>query len=61
MFRFQVCLDKGTKTERWEDVHPQGGKPYEYATRREAEDMARMCYGTDRALVRVVEVDGRSS
>lgn len=56
-YRFQVCLDKGTKNERWSDVRPAGGAPYEYATRREAEDMARICYGTDHTLVRVVEVE----
>jgi len=55
-YRFQVCLKQGTEDERWEDVHPVGGKPYEYATRRAAEDMARMCYGDDPEIVRVVEV-----
>jgi hypothetical protein len=57
MYRFQVCLAKGTKDERWEDVHPKGGPAYEYVTREGAEDMARICYGTDPSLVRVVEVD----
>ena len=56
-YRFQVCLDKGTKTERWADVHPVGGKPYEYATRKEADNAAYVCYGNDHTIVRVVEVD----
>jgi len=56
-YRFQVHLDRGTKTERWADVHPTGGPAYEYATRKEAEDMAYICYGQDHAIVRVVEVE----
>ena len=52
-YRFQVCLDAGTKDERWADVHPVGGAPYEYGTRAEAESMARLCYGTDASIVRV--------
>lgn len=55
-FRFQVLLDKGMITERWADVRPAGGKPYEYDTRAEAENMARVCYGNDPAIVRVSEV-----
>jgi hypothetical protein len=55
-YRFQVRLDVGKKTERWEDVHPVGGAPYQYATRAEAENMARICYGNDPAIVRVREV-----
>lgn len=54
-YRMQVCLDKGTKDERWSDVHPIGGRPYEYETRAEAENMARICYG-DPTICRVVEV-----
>ena len=56
-YRFQVCLDKGEKTERWSDVHPVGGKPYEYNTRKEAENMARICYGLDPGICRVIEVE----
>jgi hypothetical protein len=56
-YRFQVCLNKGTVRERWEDVHPVGGKPYEYTTRAEAENMARIAYGTDNTLVRVREIE----
>ena len=56
-YRFQVCLDKGTKHERWSDVRPTGGPPYEYATKEEAEDMARICYGRDPTIVRVYEVE----
>jgi hypothetical protein len=55
-YRFQVLLHKGTKDERWADVHPTGGAPYEYLTQQEAEDMARMCYGNDDSVVRVIEV-----
>lgn len=57
VYRFQVCLDKGKPTERWEDVYPVGGEPYEYATYKEAADMARLCYGMDATIVRVVEIE----
>jgi hypothetical protein len=58
-YRFQVHLDVGRINERWEYVHPNGrqNEPYTYVTRREAEDMARMCYGNDPSLVRVVEIE----
>lgn len=56
-YRFQVHLDVGQKTDRWSDVHPTGGTPYEYTTRKEAEDMARICYGNDPAIVRVIEIN----
>jgi len=56
-YRFQVCLDKGTDKERWADVRPAGGAPYEYATRDEAERMAYICYGNDHTIARVVELD----
>lgn len=46
----------------WLPIHPTGGPPYEWPTRLEAEQNARMCYpeefrltGEDRG-VRVVEV-----
>lgn len=59
-YRFQVCLNKGTDKERWSTVCPtfngKVGLPYEYNTYDEAKDMARMCYGNDPSLVRVVEV-----
>jgi hypothetical protein len=53
-YRFQVCLDKGTKNERWEYVHPVGGPPYEYDSKVEAERMARICYGDNPSDVRTV-------
>jgi hypothetical protein len=58
-YRFQVCLDKGMKTERWADVHPAGkpDQPYEYETLAQAEDMARICYGNDHSIVRIHVVD----
>jgi hypothetical protein len=56
MFRFQVHLDAGKPTDRWEDVRPTGGQPYEYPTREEAEKNAYICYGKDPSIVRVVEV-----
>jgi hypothetical protein len=58
-YRFQVLLEtrvNGVPVKEWKDVHPTGGQPYEYDTRREAEDMARMCYGNDPSIVRVREV-----
>jgi hypothetical protein len=58
-YRFQVCLDRGTDKERWEDVYPHGsgGQPYEYDTWAEAEKMAYICYGRDPQIVRVREVE----
>ena len=55
-YEFQVCLDRGTDKERWHSVRPSSGQPYQYDTRDEAEQMARICYGTDPSIVRVVEV-----
>lgn len=62
-YRFQVCLDKGKKSERWEDVHPAGkpDQPYEYETRDEAERMARICYGDDASIVRIRELGSEPS
>ncbi len=37
----------------WLWVSPPGGKPYQYTTWAEAENMARLCYGTDPGVVRV--------
>ena len=57
-YRFQVLIESNTIPPRkeWKDVHPTGGKPYEYDTNREAEHMAYICYGNDPSIVRVVEV-----
>ena len=56
MYRLQVKVRTRPNEYEWHDVYPTGGKPYEYDTRKEAEDMARICYGSDPAIVRVVEV-----
>ena len=52
-FRIQVCLNRGTKNERWADMRPTGGEPYEYATKEEAEHMAYICYSRNPRIVRV--------
>lgn len=56
MFRFQVAIENRDGTKEWKDVHPVGGAPYEYSTRQQAQDMARLCYGNDPAIVRVIEI-----
>jgi len=56
-YRFEVCIDKGTERERWADVRPSGGEPYEYPTHEEAERMANLCYGRDPSIVRVRKVE----
>lgn len=59
-YGFQVLVtelnSEGHKVYVWKDVHPTGGQSYRYASRAEAEKMARICYGGDPSLVRVVEV-----
>ncbi len=58
MYGFQVHLEvirDGKPVMEWRDVHPANGEPYRYATRGEAEGMARMCYGNDPSVVRVIE------
>ena len=55
-FMIQVCLYKGTYRERWADVQPVGGKPYEYDTRAEVENMARLCQDAHRSDIQVIEV-----
>lgn len=55
--RFGIEVRVETKDgPQWQRVRPTGGKPYEYDTRREAEDMRRLCYDADPTQARVVEV-----
>ena len=42
-WKLQVKAKVGEK-EEWQDVHPVGGKPYEYPTKQEAIDVLWMCY-----------------
>lgn len=54
--RVFVRKEQGADIYEWRDMRPTGGKPYRYATRREAENMAYICYGNDPSICRVVEV-----
>jgi len=57
-YQFHVLVEnqKSHKKE-FKAVRPTGGIPYEYDTRKEAEDMAKMCYGScDSDSVKIVKV-----
>lgn len=57
-WKFQVRIwDKSAKRWAWHFVHGTGMPPYEYATKADAEDARRLCYGNDLDNSRVVEVD----
>jgi hypothetical protein len=47
---------KRGETEVWQALHPTGGEPYSWGTRREAETMMNMCYPSHKDKARVVEI-----
>ena len=44
MFKMQVKMKVNDSEWEWRDVHPTGGKPYQYETKAEADKMLDMCY-----------------
>jgi hypothetical protein len=53
MWGMQVLTGHG-KDSKWDWVHPTNGQPYQYPTKKEAEQMLRICYPLS-TNVRVME------
>lgn len=57
MFQIHIKIkDSVTLKEEYKPVRPTGGPPYEYKTRKEAQDMALICYREHWHLIKIVEV-----
>lgn len=57
MFRIEILTTPDGRAYNWKYLHPTNGKPYEYNTRREAQDVIDMCYPmSNENTVRVKEM-----
>lgn len=56
-YQIQVLVEiPKTSTKEWKSVHPTNEKPYEFNTRRKAENMSKMWYPSNLENIRIIKV-----